>query len=324
MPDIKSIAPSLFKVGSLLAISFKGPWKGEVTVQEDHLPLIDLAKNPFMKNGELMLLPEDNLKVFDQIKGRTDRKIKSMTGKFIVELPQIRLVNNLDITAVDAYLLEERANYYQAAQDYVTNQFPQDVEKRKAELTERFPRFAPMLSSYYINSSAALDRCQMHHLFFKVEDAVGLEAIMSEQRSGLASTMTSFVADLARNFREAAVEACLAFKKGMDRAGAQVDSRAVGKFKAWLERFEHQDFLGDVSMRQLLDNIKTQVFDVQNWAVDGNQEAIGHIRQYLNQIIEAGGDEGAALGVAERFCQAGAEDISLENLDVSQSERTGS
>ena len=318
MPEIKSIAPNLFKVGSLLAITFRGPWKGEVTVKEEHLSLIDGAKNPFMKNGELILLPSENLRPFEQVKRRVDSRIKNMTGKFVEELPMIRLVNNLDFLDVDEYLTQEREAYAKVAADYVQDHFSVDVAKRREELSKSFPRFAPHLDEYYISATAALSRCSMKHLFFKVEDVERLDAIMGEQQSSLASTLSSFVSDLAKDFRETAVDACIAFKKGMDRAGATVDSRSVIKFKEWLKRFERQDFLGDTTMRDLLNNVKEHVFDVQSWTVEGNRDAMERIRQHLDQVITAGQNEGEALGVAARFCQPGEDSIALEDLDVQE------
>lgn len=313
MPEITNIAPAIFRRASLIVVSFGGPWSGQVTVKEDHLPLIKQESSRFIKKGQLLLLPKENLKKFEALKKATSKHIINFSKPFVDELPQVRLVSNHDIEEIDTFLRGQREEWTEMARTYSNTEYLADKAMRQAELRLTFPLFAEHMEAYYPNAAKIYSDCNMKWLFFQVQDLEAYDAVMTEKKAEFANSMNSFVQNMAQEFRTSAVQAALAFKKGMDRAKATVDGRVVDKFKEWLERIEQNDLLDDVELRHVLDNIKGRVFAVEAWDVKKDAAAFAEIQTYLDEVQRLGEVEGAAANVASAFVRTvSAESVSIE------------
>ena len=206
-----------------------------------------------------------------------------------------------------------RDEYLEVARVYIENHFQNDVLQRKSELVAKFPGFADRIDAYYLSPATAHMRCHMRHMFFKIEDVEGLDTLMATQKQELTNSMTNLVQTMASDFRQTAVDAAIAFKEGMDGAETTVNQRSIKKFKGFLERFEHLDFLGDTAMKELLGSIRENIHSVGDWSIKGNEMAHQQIREHLDAVVKLGKQEGGALEVADRFCRSSsAHDVEIE------------
>lgn len=307
-----SIAPALFRAGSLVAVTFEGPWTGQVTVDESQQQFLGLENvdGRFLKKGQLILLPGKSLSDFDKIKKSTHDYLSSMTVPFVEEIRNIRLVKNSLIEQLDTFFQERRMAFERLADQYVSGdpaepseppRYSRDKAERRQEIIARYPSFAPFVDQYYLSPEEFRKRCKMRWMFFRVQDLEGFNTVMEEKKQEFAQTMNSYIQNLASEFRTGAVTAALEFKKGMDRAKAHVDERVVQKFKDFIARFREQDMLGDVELHGVLNDLEQKLFAVSAWDVKKDAKAMEEIRGYLNDIGKLAEAEGAAADVAQTF-----------------------
>lgn len=293
-----AIAPALFKRGALISIHVRS-WTGQVALKPAD-QVIQGVRNPdedFFKKGSVMLVPGKELKQFSNRANRFARWLEEISQDF--PIPYTRFVSRDDLQMIDSRCKEVRKDF-DTLRDEFSNKYPELRRLRLERFNEKHPEFAGRLDGYFPTVAQISGKFGFSWFVYEVRDIEAMTEIERQQQEEFRNHMRSYTCELAQQLREQAVKAALAFKTSLDRAKETVDNRAVQKFRNFLERFEHNNFVDDAKLNELIGRMKTQVFAIDQWNVE-DTKSMDAVREHLKEIETLGADEGAAAAVARDF-----------------------
>jgi len=299
METEQSIAPALFKNASLLDFQFP-QWSGMTTPKDADLEITGVTNvdSDFFKKGTIQLIDKEAMQPFVQLKNRCVHLLDHLMD---APIGRTKFVNNDDFRErIRPALVKAREEFSQMLEIFCSVTYPQNRQARIDRFNQAHPEWSGRLDDYFPSTQEIREKFDFSWGLVKISDVDALDAVMAEEASEMREKMKSFAVDLAANFRKSAVQAALAFRRGIDRAKNQVDSRAVGAFRDFLGRLDREDFLGDVQMKELLNSMKARVFSVDQWRVD-DQSSMEEIRRYLDEVVTLGQNEGDAAAVAVNY-----------------------
>jgi len=306
-----NISPALFKHGSMILCEI-ALWSGSATPSDDDLSILGIQNfdKTFFKKGPMTLVSPEALKPFASIKGKAMARIESY-GK-ATPFGKVMLIQHDDFKEhVRPFLQEMKADFFRLVDDFCFNLYSKEREQRINLFNERHPDHAGKLDRYFPAPAAVRKSYNFFWSLFEIKDVAGLDEVFQEEAEELRGKMRNFVYELAGEFRKTATSAALAFRKGIDRAKGKVDARAIDSFKEFLDRIEREDFLGDKDMRAALEDMKTKVFSIKDWTVK-DQKSLDEVRQYLDEVVRIGEQEGASSAVATSFLREVSAETQME------------
>jgi len=266
-----NINPHIFKKGKLILVSFS-IWPG--SVKQD---------------------AEEFLSPFTNMKNSFVRKLDMET--ISSPLPQTRMVPLDRMEAVRDLMREVEANFNELTQEK-TDAYPAVRDSWIEQFNLKHPESRGALDKHYPTPEEFSSKFGVEHMFFEMSDLNGIDDVINEEREHARQRTIEWTERLAREFRRTTLQACLAFKTGMERAKAKVDERAVKAFKNFLDRYRTNNFMEDQQMDTMLSSMQEQIFKIDNWEVGENLDLIF---EHLNSVIAIAQQEGEATEIASSF-----------------------
>lgn len=313
----KVIAPSLFKAGCLLSITFHG-WTGTATLSEPDAEAFGRQQDgDFFKKNQITLVSKEILKKFDQERGKLDTFMLKYSRDFPIR--GARMVPHGNVQLVIDELRKARVAYEAMAEKFINEEFEPECQRRLDMFEQRHPGMRDRFAAYFPNAEALKGKFSVSWIFYEIKDVEALDAIMNEEQANYRGVMSNYLLGLAQEMREKALEAAMAFQKAMQKDSGVVRSTSIQAFVDFIDRFERNDFMNDRELREMLASMRTQVTSVENWSVSDNLQSIDTIRQGLSQLIETAQNEAAASLVTAEFLGISHGDLEIEeDVEVSQ------
>jgi len=303
--NCSSIPEALFRDNSIVAVEFNC-WSGTATVKEgdeDIFGARNFDKN-FFKRGSVILCDKERLKAFQNRQERLSSYLDGIGGERFPIISGRVFKNKLLPQVIEA--IHECMADIDALRSIFRDTFPAERDRRIREFDERHPDHRGRLSAYYDSLGDVTNKFGVQYAMFKIADLDAHNRILEDEKNALRIHCRNFLEQAAANFRKSVVDAALAFRRGIEKASGPdgsgvVHSRSVSAFKNFLERVENHDLLDDKQMRDMLNGMKTQVFNIQSWDVKGDAEAMDEIKRHLDSIVSVGEAEGEASVIAQNY-----------------------
>lgn len=318
-----NIAPALFLDNKLIRISFSC-WTATATIKDGDEGILGVQSldGKFFKRGGIILADKDRLEPFLKKQRQIAGWLSTMGTTFNL-IPGSYIFTKDYVEKVMEELDKHRLEIDRMAEEFVRD-YPAYRDNRIREFNEAHPEVAGRLDRYF-SETQNLDKLRrkfgLSYFWIRIADDEECERIIQNEQNLFRTHMRSFAADLAAEFRRSAVEAALAFKKGIDNAGqndtGMVNSRSVTAFKSFLERMERHNFLKDRQMTAMLQSMREKVLAVGEWNVNSDPATMSVIKAHLDEVVRVGQEEGAAQGVVSSLIGLSA--MPEESFEIEQS-----
>jgi hypothetical protein len=150
-----------------------------------------------------------------------------------------------------------------------------------------------------------------------ISDVDGMEDICSEEKDTFRMHIRSVVGELATEFRQTVSDAIGIFQKGINKAdeseSGDINSRTVTAFKAFLDRIEKNDFLGDDVVMKMIRDVRLNVSGIEDWNVKNNPVIRDVIGEQLNGIIRLAEDSVSTAAVVSALSIRNSSDVVVSN-----------
>jgi len=309
----KVIAPAIFKVGSLLSVTFHG-WGGSATLTEPDAEAFGRRQdNEFFKKNQITLVSNELLKRFEQERGKMD----SFLLKYSLDFPirGARMVPHGNIQKVIDELRRARTDYEAMARKFIEEEYEAERERRLGTFEQRNPGMRERFAAYFPEAAVLAGKFSVSWIFYEIKDVDGLDAIMAEEQNNFRGHMQNYLQDLALEMRRKAAEAAIAFQRAMQKEGGVVRSTSVQAFVDFIDRFERNDFMNDRELREMLASMRTQVTAVENWNIRENLTSIESIRAGLGDLIVTAQNQAAASLVVSEFTGIETSELSVDEAE---------
>jgi hypothetical protein len=301
----QSIPEALFRDNSIVTVQFNC-WTGVATVREGDEGIFG-ARNfdaTFFKRGGVILCNREMLKMFQNRQERLSAYLDGIGGE---KFPLIngRVFKNQSLPTVMSAIRECEADI-ETMKSVFMDAFPRERNDRIRQFNEAHPESAGRLDAYYDALGDVASKFGVQYAMFRIADVSAHLQIIEDEKNALRVHCRNFMEQAAANFRKSVVEAAIAFRRGIEKASGPdgsgvVHTRSVKSFRSFLDRIQNHDLLDDKKMREMIDSMRSKVFNIEGWDVQSDKEAMDAVKAHLDEIVSVGSKEGEASAVVREY-----------------------
>lgn len=310
-----NVAPSLFKANILIIVGFN-LWGGTATVKPGDEAIFGSPNfdHKFFKRGGIILVDPAQLEEFQKERSKLVSWLNGVGQTFLV--PGMRIFKKSEAHEVFQKVRECRIKFEELAEKFLAN-YDSIVLARTQQFDVDHPEHVGRLNQYYPSATKLATSFGVRCVPVSISDVDGMEDICSEEKDTFRMHIRSVVGELATEFRQTVSDAIGIFQKGINKAdeseSGDINSRTVTAFKAFLDRIEKNDFLGDDVVMKMIRDVRLNVSGIEDWNVKNNPVIRDVIGEQLNGIIRLAEDSVSTAAVVSALSIRNSSDVVVSN-----------